>query len=158
MERRLGVSQLGFQEAIIKQMQSFTDQMSLVIKGQQPGPPPPVESGRHSSKLWYVQYGQPGHTRQFCRSGQNRDQRENRGPPPKTNEVKDNLNIGMATIEDLLLEVKVVKTWIRGSSIRIVEDGMHKPNVSPRDKVIIIAIVEETILRTNVVNQIRLLV
>ena len=51
VERRLGVSQLGFQEAIIKQMQSLADQMSLMIKSQQPGPPPPVESGRHALGL-----------------------------------------------------------------------------------------------------------
>ena len=69
VERRLVASQLGFQEAMIKQMQNLTDQMSLVIKSQQPGPPPLVESGRHSSRLWCVQCGQPGHTRQFCRSG-----------------------------------------------------------------------------------------
>ena len=63
----------------------------------------------------------------------------------------------MATIGDLLLEVKVVKTWRRGSSIHFVEDGMYKANVGPKDKVMVVAIVEETILRTNVVNRIRLL-
>ena len=67
---------------MIKQMQSLTDQMSLMINSQQPGPPPPVESGRHASGLWCVQCGQPGHTHQFCRSGQNRDQRGNMSPPP----------------------------------------------------------------------------
>ena len=76
----------------------------------------------------------------------------------KTNEVKDNLNMGMTTIEDFLLKVKVVKTWIRGSFIRIVEDDMHTVSFGPRDKVMVVAIVEETILRTNVVNRIRLLV
>ena len=83
VERMLCASQLGFQEAMIKQMQSLTDQMSLMIKSQQPGPPPPVESGRHASGLCHVQCVQPGHTRQFCRSGQNHDQRENGGPPPQ---------------------------------------------------------------------------
>ena len=34
VERRLGANQLGFQEAMIKQMQSLTDQMSLMIKSQ----------------------------------------------------------------------------------------------------------------------------
>ena len=51
-----------------------------------------------------------------------------------TNEIKDNLKMDMETIEDPLLEVKVVKTWIKGSSIRIVEGGMHKVNVGPRTK------------------------
>ena len=75
----------------------------------------------------------------------------------KTKEVKDNLNMDKLTIRDLLLEFKVVKTWRRGSSIHFVEDGMHKVNVGPRDKVMVVAIVEETIPRTNVVNRIRLL-
>ena len=83
VEKRLGASQLGFQESMIKQMQSLTDQMSLMIKSQQPGPPPPIGSGRHTSGLWCVQCGQPDHTRQFCRSGQHRDQRGNGGPPPQ---------------------------------------------------------------------------
>ena len=34
VERRLGASQLGFQQAMIKQMQSLTDQMTLIIKSQ----------------------------------------------------------------------------------------------------------------------------
>ena len=51
VERRLDTSQLGFQEAMMKQMQSLTDQMSLMIKNQQPDPPPPVESDRHASGL-----------------------------------------------------------------------------------------------------------
>ena len=76
----------------------------------------------------------------------------------KNKEVKDNLNMDKVTIGDLLLEVKVVKTWRRGSSIHFVEDGMHKVNVGPKDKVMVVAIVEETILRTNVINRIRSLV
>ena len=69
VEKRLGAGQLGFQKAMMKQMQSLTDQMSLMIRIQQPGPPPPVESGRHASGLWCVQCGQPGYTKQFCRVG-----------------------------------------------------------------------------------------
>ena len=65
VERRLGASQLGFQEAMIKQIQSLTDQMSLMIQSQQPGPPPSVESGRYSSGLWCVQCGQPGGKEHF---------------------------------------------------------------------------------------------
>ena len=80
VERRLGTSQLGFQEAMITQMQSVTDHISLMIRSQQLGPPPHVESGRHASRLWCVQCGQPDHTRQFCRNGQNRDQRMKCGP------------------------------------------------------------------------------
>ena len=76
----------------------------------------------------------------------------------KTNEVKDNLNMDKATIGDLLLEVNVVKTRTRGNSIQIVGDDTHMVNVGPRDKVIVVVIVEETILRTNVANRIRLLV
>ena len=76
----------------------------------------------------------------------------------KTKEVKDNLNMDKVTIGDLLLEVKVVKTGRRRSSIHFVEDDMQKVNVGPRDKVMVVAIVEETIPRTNIVNWIRLLV
>ena len=83
VERRLGTSQLGFQEAMITQMQSVTDHISLMIRSQQLGPPPHVESGRHASRLWCVQCGQPDHTRQFCRNGQNRDQRMKGGPRPQ---------------------------------------------------------------------------
>ena len=42
VKKRLGASQLGFQEAMMKQMQSLTDQMLLMIRSQQPGPPPPA--------------------------------------------------------------------------------------------------------------------
>ena len=51
VEKMLSASQLGFQEAMIKQMQSLIDQMSLMIRSQQPGPPPQVEPGRHVSGL-----------------------------------------------------------------------------------------------------------
>ena len=94
VEKRLGASQLGFQEAMIKQMQSLTDQMSLMIRSQQPGPPPPVESGRHASGLWCFQCGQFGHTRQFCRSGQMRDQINNGGPPPPNQRVQGQIQYG----------------------------------------------------------------
>ena len=62
------------------------------------------------------------------------------------------------TIGDLLLEVKVVKMWKERNSICFVEDDMHKVNVGPKDKVMLVVIVEETIIQTNVVNRIRLLV
>jgi hypothetical protein len=81
VERRLDASQLGFQEAIIKHIQSLIDQMSLMIRSQQPDPPSSVESGMHVLILWCVQCGQPRYTRQFCRAGQNRDQRNNGGRP-----------------------------------------------------------------------------
>ena len=73
----------------------------------------------------------------------------------KTKEAKDNLSMDRVTIEDLHLEVKVVKTWREGSSTRFVGDGMHKVNVGPKDKVMGVAIVGETILRTSVVNRTR---
>ena len=76
----------------------------------------------------------------------------------KTKEVKDNLNMDKVTIGDLCLEVKVVKTWRRRSSIHFVEDDMYKVNVGPKGKVMVVAIVGETILWTNVVNRIKLLV
>ena len=62
----------------------------------------------------------------------------------KTKEVNDNLNMVKETIGDLLLEVKVLKTWRRKSSIRFVEDDMHKVNVGSRGNVMVVAIVGET--------------
>ena len=42
----LEASQLGFQEAVMNQIQSLTDQMTLMVRSQQPSLPPSVESGR----------------------------------------------------------------------------------------------------------------
>ena len=76
IEKRLGASQEGFQDAIMKQMQSLTDQLALVIRSQQPGPPPQVESGRHATGMWCIKCKQPGHTRQYY---QNQNQQNNGG-------------------------------------------------------------------------------
>ena len=65
-----------------------------MIKNQQPGPPPPVESGRYASGLWCVQCGQSDHTRQFCRIGQNHDQRMNGGPPPQNQRDQGQIQYG----------------------------------------------------------------
>ena len=59
IEKRLGVNQEGFWDAILKQMQSLTDRRALVIKIQHPGPPPQVESGRHATGMWCIQCKQP---------------------------------------------------------------------------------------------------
>lgn len=63
IERRLGISQLRFQEAIMKQIYSLTDQMTLMIRDQQPNLPLPVELGRHASRLCHILSGQSGHTK-----------------------------------------------------------------------------------------------
>jgi len=73
----------------------------------------------------------------------------------KTRGAKDHLSTDRVTIEDLHLEVKVVKMWREGSSTRFVEDGMHKVNVGPKDNVMVVAIVVETIPRMSVVNRIK---
>ena len=36
LEKMLGANQEGFQDAFMKQMQSFTDQLALIIRNQQP--------------------------------------------------------------------------------------------------------------------------
>ena len=79
IEKRLGASQEGFHDAIMKQMQSLTDQLALIIRSQQPGPPPQVESGRHATGMWCMQCKQPGHTSQYCQNRQNQNQRNNGG-------------------------------------------------------------------------------
>ena len=50
------------------------------------------------------------------------------------------------TIRDLLLELKMVKMWRERSSIRFVGDGTHNVNVGPRDTIMAVVIVGETIL------------
>ena len=79
IEKRLGASQEGFQDATMKQMQSLTDQLALVIRSQQPGLPPQVKSGRHATRMWCIQCKQPGHTRQYCKNMQNQNQRNKEG-------------------------------------------------------------------------------
>ena len=74
----------------------------------------------------------------------------------KTKGVKDKFSMDMVTIRDLLLDVKVFKMWRGRSSICFVEDDMHKVNVGPKYKVMVVAIVGETILWTSVINEIRL--
>ena len=81
--KRLGATQLGFQKSMIKQMQSLMDQLSLMIRSQQYGPPLQVESGKHASEFWCIWCQQPGHTRQFCRNRQIRDKKMNDNPPPQ---------------------------------------------------------------------------
>jgi hypothetical protein len=76
----------------------------------------------------------------------------------KINESKHNLNMVKETIRVLLLGVKLVKIMRRRSSIHFVEGGMPKVNVGPKGKVMVVVIVVEIILRTNVVNRTKLLV
>ena len=79
IEKRLGASQEGFQDAMMKQMHSLTDQLALVIRSQQPGPPPQVESGRHATGMWCIKCKQPDHTSQYCQNRQSQNQRNNGG-------------------------------------------------------------------------------
>ena len=76
----------------------------------------------------------------------------------KIKEVEGKFSMDRVTIGDLLLGVKVIKMWRERSSIFFVEDDMHKVSVGPKDKVMDVIIVEETILQTSVINLIRLLV
>ena len=70
----------------------------------------------------------------------------------KINEAKHNLTIVKARTGVLLIGIKVVKKMRKKNSIRFVEGGTCKVNVGPKDKVMAVVIVVETILRTNVVN------
>ena len=65
----------------MKKLQSLTDQLFLIIRSQQPGPLPQIESSKLSSGFWSVRCQQHVHTRQFCRNRQNRDRRMNGIPP-----------------------------------------------------------------------------
>ena len=123
-----------------------------MIRNQQPGPPSPLESGRHASGLWCVQCVQLGHTKQFCRVGQNRDQRMIGGHLHKTKRVRDKISMVRVIIEDLFLEVRLVRMWKEKSFILFVESGMHKVNVGPKVRVTVVVIVEEYILQMSVAN------
>ena len=113
VERRLGASYLGFQEAMIKQMQRLTDQMSLMIKSQQPGPPAPIESGRHSSGYGVFNVGNRAILVNIVELDKVVINGETMVHLYKIIEVKQNLTIVKETIEVNLLEVKVVKTMKR---------------------------------------------
>ena len=62
---------------MLKQFQNLMNQMALLIKNQQPGPPPQIESVNYSSEFWCTECQQHGHTPQFCRNGPNRDKKMN---------------------------------------------------------------------------------
>ena len=55
VEQRLCATQLGFQDAMMKQFKSHTNQMSLLIKNQQHGHLFQIKSGNHSSGFWCTQ-------------------------------------------------------------------------------------------------------
>ena len=93
-------------------MQSLTNQIYLMIKSQQPGRPPPIESGRHALGLRCIQCGQPGHTRQFCKNGQNSDKKETVVHLHKTKLVKDKFCMDRVTIGNLLLEINRIRLLI----------------------------------------------
>ena len=77
IKKRLGASQEGSQDAMMKQMHSLTDQLALVIRSQQSGPPPQVESGRRATGMWCTECKQPGHMSQYCQNRHNQNQRNN---------------------------------------------------------------------------------
>ena len=43
---------LDANKAMLKEFKNLTDQMAFLLKNQQPGPPPQIESGNHSSGFW----------------------------------------------------------------------------------------------------------
>jgi hypothetical protein len=75
----------------------------------------------------------------------------------KTRESKIRINMVRVITGDLPLEGKAVIMWREMRSIPFIEDGMHKVSVGPKDKVMVVVIVGEIILRTSVVNLTRLL-
>ena len=77
------------QEQLHQQMRAMTNQMALLLRNQNPNPPPPqIESGRHESGIWCSGCGQNGHSLQFC---PNRQQHQQLQPyqPPHRNEQGD---------------------------------------------------------------------
>ena len=163
VEKRLGATQIGFQEAMMKQFQSLTDQTSLLIKSQHPGLSPQIESGKHSLGFLCDQCQQFGHTRQFYKNEQNRDQRMNDNPPqqnPRGQGQNQNQygqgNKGGPPPQGHANQNAERKEFHHfcGS---FVEDIMSWINVGRRTKIKVIAIVEVHILLTSVVTMIKLL-
>ncbi len=51
----------------MKALQAMSEQMSCLVKNQDPNfKPPPHESGMHPSEMWCITCKQAGHTAQFC--------------------------------------------------------------------------------------------
>lgn len=63
LEKKLEMSQLGFQETVMKLIQSISKHMTLMVRNHGSNPPPMIKSKQHVSALWCVQYGQHGHTK-----------------------------------------------------------------------------------------------
>ena len=153
IEKRLGANHEGFQDAILKQMQSLTYQLALVIRSQQPGPPPQVESGRHATGMWCIQCKQPGHTSQYCQNRPNQTNKTTeghnnriRGRRGKTSMVKVTigvLHLGRTSI------MKVRKIFI----IHMV-GGMLRVNVGRMVRIAVVTTVEVVTPRRNVGNRI----
>lgn len=125
VERRLGASYLGFQEAMIKQMQRLTDQMSLMIKSQQPGPPAPIESGRHSSGYGVFNVGNRAILVNIVELDKVVINGETMVHLYKINEVKHNLTMVKGTIEVTLLEIKVINT-MKKKFTKLVENDIPR--------------------------------
>ncbi len=69
LKREIEDSQRGFQDRIVQQMNQMNEQMTALMRSQNPNPPPPpIESGRHASGLWCTTCGHPGHTAAFCQT------------------------------------------------------------------------------------------
>lgn len=70
VEKKMMANQEGFQNSMLKQLQTLTDQMTFMVKGQGARvQPPPIESGSHASGMWCTNCGQSGHSAQFCALG-----------------------------------------------------------------------------------------
>jgi hypothetical protein len=125
-ERSLGASKLEFQEAIIKQMQSLTDQMSLMISSQQPDPPSPIESGMHASRLWCVQT-KLDTLGNFVEQGRTVTKETMVAHLNKTQEAKGKISMVKAIIRDPLLKDKLVRMWKERRFIFFVEMTCIEP-------------------------------
>ena len=144
----LGANQEGFQDAFMKQMQSFTDQLALAIRSQQPGPP----SGRHATGMWCMQCKQPDHTSQYCQNRQNQSQRNN-GINNKIRGRKGRISMGKVTIEVPHLG-KTSRMMARRSIIMHVVGGMLKANVGRMVRILGVTTAEVVTPRRNVGNRI----
>ena len=137
----------------MKQMQSFTDQLALVIRNQQPGPPPQVEYGRHATGMWCMQCKQPGYTSQYCHNRQNQNQRNNVGNqqqnqrPQRQNQYGQGNNRGAPPRQNIQNEGK--KEYHHDA-----RDGMFRVNVGRKVRMWVVTIAEVGMPRRSEGNRI----
>ena len=157
IERRLGASQEGFRDAMMKQMQSLTDQLALVIRNQQSGPPPQVELGRHVTGMWFVQSNNLDTQVNIVQMDIIVTNETTGDHNNKIRGNKDKTGMDRLTIKVLCLD-KLSRIRVKLSTIISVGDGMLRVRVGQMVRTMGVATAGAIIRRKSVRNQISSLI